>query len=197
MPTQSQIRAAQVATNRHARVRLMAEVMEARESAHGACTYADLCAAGFSEAEIEAYRDDARGRSLGSPRRPRRCRTGASRACTSSRRLKPYVPSAPRFGRLQSSKPWGFARDGRACSSSPKPPQGVRLAGRKLGGERAAGGQRGPPSKWGNPHRVGADETYYGGPDHEVATAEQCVALYERHLEAGPSAYHRHNPSQA
>lgn len=60
MPTQSQIRAAQVATNRHARVRLMAEVMEGRESAHGACTYADLCAAGFSEAEIEAYRDDAR-----------------------------------------------------------------------------------------------------------------------------------------
>jgi hypothetical protein len=60
MPPQSQIRAAQVATNRHTRVRLMAEVMEARESAHGACTYADLCAAGFSEAEIEAYRDDAR-----------------------------------------------------------------------------------------------------------------------------------------
>lgn len=60
MPTPSQIRAARAAENRAARVRLMAEVMQRQEASHGACTYADLCAAGFAEAEIEAYRDDAR-----------------------------------------------------------------------------------------------------------------------------------------
>ena len=60
MPSPSQVRAAQVATNRADRVRMMAGVMQHQESAHGACTYADLCAAGFAEAEIEAYRDDAR-----------------------------------------------------------------------------------------------------------------------------------------
>ncbi len=42
------------------------------------------------------------------------------------------------------------------------------------------------PGLWGNPHKVGADETYYGGPGHEQATAAQCVELYRRHLEAGP-----------
>ena len=53
-----------------------------------------------------------------------------------------------------------------------------------LNGLRAVNVAR--PSRWGNPHRVGADETYYGGPDCEVATAEQCVALFEAHLEARP-----------
>lgn len=60
MPSPSQVRAAHAATNRADRIRLMAEIMRNQESAHGACTYADLCAAGFSEAEIDAYRDDAR-----------------------------------------------------------------------------------------------------------------------------------------
>lgn len=60
MPSPSQVRAAQAATNRADRIRLMADIMRHQESAHGACTYGDLCAVGFSEAEIEAYRDDAR-----------------------------------------------------------------------------------------------------------------------------------------
>lgn len=60
MPTPSQVRVAKAAENRIARVLLMAEVMQRQEASNGACTYADLCAAGFAEAEIEAYRDDAR-----------------------------------------------------------------------------------------------------------------------------------------
>lgn len=60
MPSPSQVRAAKTAENRIARVLKMAEVMQRQEASHGACTYADLCAAGFAEAEIEAYRDDAR-----------------------------------------------------------------------------------------------------------------------------------------
>lgn len=40
------------------------------------------------------------------------------------------------------------------------------------------------PSRYGNAHRVGADETYYGGPGHERATAEQCVELYRQGIEA-------------
>lgn len=42
------------------------------------------------------------------------------------------------------------------------------------------------PSRWGNPHKVGADETYHGGPGHERATAAQCVELDRHHIEAGP-----------
>lgn len=60
MPSPSQIRAANAEPGRADRVRTMAEVMARQEAAHGACTFADLCAAGYSEAEIEAYRDDAR-----------------------------------------------------------------------------------------------------------------------------------------
>ncbi|APT31899.1 hypothetical protein MCBMB27_02608 [Methylobacterium phyllosphaerae] len=60
MPSPSQVRAARAAENRITRVLLMAEVMQRQEASSGACTYADLCAAGFAEAEIEAYRDDAR-----------------------------------------------------------------------------------------------------------------------------------------
>lgn len=60
MASPSQVRAAQAAENRITRVLLMAEVMQRQEASAGACTYADLCAAGFAEAEIEAYRDDAR-----------------------------------------------------------------------------------------------------------------------------------------
>lgn len=60
MSSPSQIRAAHAAENRAVRVQLMAEVMRQQETSHGACTYGDLCAAGFAEAEIEAYRDDAR-----------------------------------------------------------------------------------------------------------------------------------------
>lgn len=60
MPSPSQVRAAQAAENRITRVLLMAEVMQRHAASDGACTYAHLTAAGFAEAEIEAYRDDAR-----------------------------------------------------------------------------------------------------------------------------------------
>ena len=60
MRSPSQVRAAQSADNRIARVLLMAETMQRHAAADGARTYAHLTAAGFAEAEIEAYRDDAR-----------------------------------------------------------------------------------------------------------------------------------------
>lgn len=60
MPSTSQVRTAKAADNRVARVVEMAEVMQRQETSHVACTYADVCAAGFAEAEIEAYRDNDR-----------------------------------------------------------------------------------------------------------------------------------------
>ena len=62
MTSPSLVRAARMAPDRERRVKLMADTM--RRHAHGpegACTFRHLTAAGFTEAEIEAYRDEARG----------------------------------------------------------------------------------------------------------------------------------------
>ncbi|GEP12285.1 hypothetical protein [Methylobacterium gnaphalii] len=60
MAAPSKIRAAQSAPDRPRRIALMVRTMIDREAANGACTFGDLSAAGFSEAEIIAYRDPAR-----------------------------------------------------------------------------------------------------------------------------------------
>lgn len=68
MASPSQITAANKAPDRLERIRLMARTMRDRADADGACTMSHLYAAGFTQAEIEAYRDQARG--LLSGRRP-------------------------------------------------------------------------------------------------------------------------------
>lgn len=61
MTAPSLIRAAKLAPDRKARITLMAETMRTREAGpEGACTFVHLMAAGFTPAEVEAYRDDAR-----------------------------------------------------------------------------------------------------------------------------------------
>lgn len=60
MALPSKIRAAQSAPDRLRRVALMVKTMQDREAANGCCTFQDLGAAGFSEAEVVAYRDEAR-----------------------------------------------------------------------------------------------------------------------------------------
>ncbi|CAO4162677.1 Transcriptional regulator [Methylorubrum populi] len=61
MTAPSKIRAAQAAPDRATRIRLMADTMRRHEAGpEGACTFSHLAAAGFTQAEIEAYRDDAR-----------------------------------------------------------------------------------------------------------------------------------------
>lgn len=61
MTAPSLIRAARAAPDRHARIRLMAETMRLhRAGPEEACTFHHLTAAGFTTAEVEAYRDDAR-----------------------------------------------------------------------------------------------------------------------------------------
>lgn len=68
MTAPSLLLAARRAPDRRERILYMAETM--RDLAHGpggACTFPDLCAAGFTEAEIVAYRDDARAAIAGRP----------------------------------------------------------------------------------------------------------------------------------
>lgn len=71
MAAPSKIRLARAAPDASIRIELMAETMLRHEAADGACTFAHLCAAGFSEAEIEAYRDPAREHISGRARAPR------------------------------------------------------------------------------------------------------------------------------
>lgn len=62
MTAPSLIRAARAATDKWARIGLMRDVMLERAAGPtGACTVEDLCAAGFTRAEIAAYPDPARG----------------------------------------------------------------------------------------------------------------------------------------
>jgi hypothetical protein len=68
MTAPSLLLAARHAPDRRERILYMAETM--RDLAYGpggACTFPDLCAAGFTEAEIVAYRDDARAAIAGRP----------------------------------------------------------------------------------------------------------------------------------
>ena len=67
MAAPSKIAAARDAVDRSIRTERMAQVMRDREAGDGACTFAHLTAAGFTEAEIEAYRDDARALLSGRP----------------------------------------------------------------------------------------------------------------------------------
>lgn len=60
MVSPSQLVAARKVADRAARTRKMAETMRERAAATGACQTQDLRAAGFTEAEIRAYADDAR-----------------------------------------------------------------------------------------------------------------------------------------
>lgn len=65
MAAPSKVAAALKSPDRTVRTEVMADVMRRHEASDGACTFAQLAAAGFSEAEIEAYRDDARGLACG------------------------------------------------------------------------------------------------------------------------------------
>ena len=59
-PSPSQLEAARKAPDRQARTNLMADTMREREASDGACQSSHLRAAGFTDAEIWAYADDAR-----------------------------------------------------------------------------------------------------------------------------------------
>lgn len=62
MTAPSLIRAARAAPDKWVRIGLMRDVMLERAAGPaGACTVEDLCAAGFTRAEIAAYPDPARG----------------------------------------------------------------------------------------------------------------------------------------
>ena len=68
MTAPSLLLAARMAPDRRERILAMAGVM--RDRLHGltdGCTVDDLCAAGFTEAEVYAYRDDAIGALGGRP----------------------------------------------------------------------------------------------------------------------------------
>lgn len=68
MTAPSLIRAAQAAPDRTTRINLMAETMRLhRHGPEEACTFHHLTAAGFTSAEIEAYRDEARAILSGRP----------------------------------------------------------------------------------------------------------------------------------
>ncbi|KQP36671.1 hypothetical protein [Methylobacterium sp. Leaf100] len=68
MTAPSLIRAALAAPDRAERTRLMADTMRHHEAGpEGACTFHHLMARGFSPAEVEAYRDDARALCTGRP----------------------------------------------------------------------------------------------------------------------------------
>lgn len=61
MTSPSLLAAARLAPDRHERILKMAELMRHhREGPEGACTFVHLAVAGFTAAEIETYRDDAR-----------------------------------------------------------------------------------------------------------------------------------------
>jgi hypothetical protein len=60
--------AARKVPDRMARIRTMAEVMRECAAAHGACETQHLRAAGFTQAEIYAYADDARAILSGRPK---------------------------------------------------------------------------------------------------------------------------------
>lgn len=65
MAAPSKVAAALQSPDRTVRTQVMADIMRRHEASDGACTFVHLAAAGFSEAEIEAYRDDARGLASG------------------------------------------------------------------------------------------------------------------------------------
>lgn len=68
MTAPSLLRAARSAPDREDRIRLMAETMRMhRAGPEEACTFQHLMAAGFTGAEVEAYRDDARALLSGRP----------------------------------------------------------------------------------------------------------------------------------
>ena len=68
MTAPSLIRAAKAAPDRATRISLMAETMRRHQSGpEEACTFHHLAAAGFTSAEIEAYRDEARAILSGRP----------------------------------------------------------------------------------------------------------------------------------
>lgn len=60
MAAPSKIDAARTAPDRRARIATMASIMRDTADTHGSCDRPHLRAAGFTEAEIEAYADDAR-----------------------------------------------------------------------------------------------------------------------------------------
>lgn len=59
MAARAQITAALVSPDRCTRTEAMAEVMRRAEASDGACLEAHLTCAGFTAAEVAAYRDDA------------------------------------------------------------------------------------------------------------------------------------------
>lgn len=68
MVSPSRLNAARKVSDRMARIQTMAEVMRECAAAHGACETQHLRAAGFTQAEIYAYADDAREILSGRPR---------------------------------------------------------------------------------------------------------------------------------
>jgi hypothetical protein len=67
MVSPSQMDAARKVPDRSARIQAMVEVMRDCAAAHGACQTSHLRAAGFTEAEIYTYADDARAILSGRP----------------------------------------------------------------------------------------------------------------------------------
>jgi hypothetical protein len=67
MVSPSRLDAARKVPDRNTRIQTMVEIMRDCAAAHGACQMVHLRAAGFTEAEIHAYADEARAILSGRP----------------------------------------------------------------------------------------------------------------------------------
>lgn len=95
----ARLQSARRAADRWARVRLMAEVMrDNADGPDGSCRFGHLCAAGFTEAEIRAYADDARAILSGRPgagmTAPSPARAQAQRLVAKAKRIRARIRRA-------------------------------------------------------------------------------------------------------
>lgn len=96
MIAHARLHSARRAADRWARVRLMAEVMrDNADGPDGSCRFGHLCAAGFTEAEIRAYADDARAILSGRPGAgmsgPSPARAEAKRLVSKAKRIRARI----------------------------------------------------------------------------------------------------------
>ena len=94
------VSAARRAPDRLERITLMANLMiEHRLGPEEACTYRHLYAGGLTEAEVEAYRDDARAMIEGKPSALRTARP-------ETRRCRAMIEAAQAIRRIRSGPTW-------------------------------------------------------------------------------------------
>lgn len=95
----AKLHCARRASDRWARIRLMAEVMrDNADGPDGSCRFGHLCAAGFTEAEIRVYADEARAILSGRPGAgmsvPSPARAEAKRLVSKAKRIRARIRRA-------------------------------------------------------------------------------------------------------